>query len=141
MPKHSPHIPEQRTEIILAHLRNEEPATVLCRRHNISDSTLARWREEFLAGGTAALGAGKCVQNSQTRRIEELEHALAGRDQVIGELTIANRIQKKTASRVNERSSIRDYRRSRRGTISTPRRGLEGSWMGTFGLAPRTCRC
>jgi transposase-like protein len=98
MPKHSPHSPEQRAEIVLAHLRNEEPATVLCRRHNISDSTLARWREEFLAGGTAALGSGKCVQNAQTRRIEELEHDLAGRDQVIGELTIANRILKKTTA-------------------------------------------
>lgn len=96
MPKHSPHNPEQRAEIVLAHLRKEEPVETLCRRHGISDSTLARWRDEFLAGGTAALGAGKCTQNAQSRRIEELEQDLAGRDQVIGELTIANRILKKT---------------------------------------------
>jgi transposase-like protein len=96
MPKHSPHTPEQRAEIVLAYLRKEEPAETLCRRHGISDSTLARWRDEFLAGGTAALGAGKTQQSVQSRRIEELEQSLAGRDQVIGELTIANRILKKT---------------------------------------------
>lgn len=96
MPKHSPHTPEQRAEIVLAHLRKEEPAELLCRRHGISDSTLARWRDEFLSGGTAALGAGKCTQNAQARRIEDLEQDLADRNQVIGELTIANRILKKT---------------------------------------------
>ncbi len=96
MPKHSPHTPEQRAEIVLAYLRREEATEVLCRRHNISETTLGRWRDEFLAGGTAALGAGKTQQNVQSRRIEELEQSLAGRDQVIGELTIANRILKKT---------------------------------------------
>jgi len=96
MPRHSPHTPEQRSQIVLAALRREETDTALCRRHNISDSTLARWKEEFLAGGTAALGAGKVVTNAQGRRIDELEHSLEQRDQVIGELTIANRILKKT---------------------------------------------
>ena len=96
MPRHSAHTPEQRSQIVLAALRREEADTALCRRHNISDSTLARWKEEFLAGGTAALGAGKVVTNSQGRRIDELEHSLEQRDQVIGELTIANRILKKT---------------------------------------------
>ena len=75
-------------------------AEVLCRRHNISETTLGRWRDEFLAGGTAALGAGKTQQNVQSGRIEELEQSLAGRDQVIGELTIAHRILKKTCAAV-----------------------------------------
>lgn len=95
MPRHSPHTPEERAQIVLASLRREETDTAICRRHGISDSTLARWKEEFLAGGTAALGAGKCVHNAQGRRIEELERSLEQRDQVIGELTIANRILKK----------------------------------------------
>lgn len=96
MAKHSPHTPDQRTEIVLAALRREEPIEVLCRRHNISETTLARWRDEFLEGGKAALGSGKRQQSAQVERIEQLERDLAGRDQVIGELTIANRILKKT---------------------------------------------
>lgn len=96
MPKHAPQTPEQRAEIVLAYLRREEPTEVLYRRHNISENTLGRWRDEFLAGGKAALGAGKAQQSVQSRRIEELEKSLASRDQVIGELTIANRILKKT---------------------------------------------
>jgi len=57
---------------------------------------LARWRDEFLEGGKSALGSGKRQQSVQAERIEKLERDLAGRDQVIGELTIANRILKKT---------------------------------------------
>ena len=95
MPRHSPHSPEERAQIVLSSLRREETDTAICRRHGISDTTLTRWKEEFLAGGTAALGAGKHVQNTQGRRIEELERNLEQRDQVIGELTIANRILKK----------------------------------------------
>ena len=121
MPKHSPHTPEKRTEIVLAYLRKEEPAEILCRRHGISDSTLARWRDEFLSGGTAALGSGKCTQKAQASRIEELEQDLAGRDQVIGELTIANRILKIRSARADGRTAGRDHRSPRRGALSTPR--------------------
>ncbi len=97
MSHHSPLTPEQRTEVVLAALRKEESIDALCRRHNISDTTLMRWREEFLAGGKAALGDGKRQQSAQARRVAELEQELAERNQVIGELTVANRILKKTA--------------------------------------------
>lgn len=97
MPKHSDLTPEQRAEVVLAYLRREEPAAALCRRYGISETTLTRWRDEFLAGGQSAMGSGKVIQNDQARRIERLETELAKRDQIIGELTVANRILKKTA--------------------------------------------
>jgi hypothetical protein len=46
--------------------------------------------------GKSALGSGKVVQNQLARQVESLQSELAGRDQVIGELTVANRILKKT---------------------------------------------
>lgn len=61
----------------------------------VSEPTLYRWRDEFLAGGESALGKGKGKHDARDRRIAELEQQLEQRDQVIGELTIANRILKK----------------------------------------------
>lgn len=86
----------KRREAVLALLRREEPGAQLARRYGVSEQTLLRWRDDFLAGGEAALQskAGKGGA-PERRRVEELERQLAERDQVIGEITIANRILKK----------------------------------------------
>ena len=87
----------QRREVVLMLLRREEPAAKLARRFGVSEQTLYRWRDEFLAGGEAALANGKGGADPRDREIRELKKEVEGRDQVIGELTIANRILKKTA--------------------------------------------
>ena len=87
----------QRREVVLMLLRREEPAAKLARRFGISEHTLYRWRDDFLAGGEAALASGKGQNAPRNRENVELKKQLAERDQVIGELTIANRILKKTA--------------------------------------------
>ena len=84
----------QRREAVLALLRREEPVAQLARRYGVSEQTLHRWRDDFLSAGEAALCGGK-NGSGQQRRIAELEKEIEGRDQVIGELTIANRILKK----------------------------------------------
>jgi transposase-like protein len=76
-------------------LRREEPAAVIARRVGVSEPTLYRWRDEFVAAGEAALVNGKGKADARDRRIAELEHQIEKRDQVIGEYTIANRILKK----------------------------------------------
>ncbi len=87
----------QRREVVLMLLRREEPAAKLARRFGVSEQTLYRWRDEFLAGGEAALANGKGGADPRDREIRELKKEVEGRDQVIGELTIASRILKKTA--------------------------------------------
>ena len=87
----------QRREVVLMLLRREEPAAKLARRFGVSEQTLYRWRDEFIAGGEAALANGKGGADPRDREIRELKKDVEGRDQVIGELTIANRILKKTA--------------------------------------------
>ena len=87
----------QRREVVLALLRREEPAAKLARRYGISEQTLSRWRDDFLAGGEAALASGKGQNDPRDQQIAELQKQLSQRDQVIGELTIANRVLKKTA--------------------------------------------
>ena len=95
MPKHSDLTVTQRREVVLALLRREEPAVQLARRWGVSEQTLYRWRDEFLAGGEAALAHGKNGANARERENRELRAQLQERDQVIGELTVANRILKK----------------------------------------------
>jgi len=83
----------QRREAVLILLRKEEPATKLARRYGVTEKTLYRWRDDFLSAGEEAL-AGK-RNGAQQKRVAELEQQIEQRDQVIGELTIANRILKK----------------------------------------------
>ena len=86
----------QRCEAVLSLLRREEPAARLARRVGVSEQTLYRWRDDFLAGGQAALASRGGQADGRARQIDELQKQLGQRDQVIGELTIANRILKKT---------------------------------------------
>jgi transposase-like protein len=86
----------QRREAVLMLLRREEPAAKVARRFGVSEHTLYRWRDDFLAGGEAALASGKGQNDPRDRQIAELQKELTQRDQVIGELTIANRVLKKT---------------------------------------------
>ena len=85
---------EQR-DVVLMLLRKEESAAVLARRYGVSEGSLYRWRDLFLQGGQQALGNGKQGTNAQEARIKELEKEVEKREQVIGEITIANRILKK----------------------------------------------
>ena len=86
----------KRRELVLALLRKEEPAAVLARRHEISEQTLLRWRDDFIAAGEAALGHGRSSeQRSLIEENKQLKCQLAEREQVIGEITVANRILKK----------------------------------------------
>ena len=87
----------QQQEVVLMLLRREESAARLARRYGVSEATLYKWRDKFIQGGLAALANGKGGHDAPSRRIQELQQALAERDRVVGELTIANRILKKTA--------------------------------------------
>jgi len=88
----------QRRDIVLMMLRKEEPIAVLARRYGVSEATLHRWREDFLVSGEQALAYGRGKRaDGQAAEIERLKKELARRDQVIGEITIANRILRKNA--------------------------------------------
>jgi transposase-like protein len=50
----------QRGEIVLMVLRKEEPLATLARRYDVSETTLHRWRDEFLAGARAADASARC---------------------------------------------------------------------------------
>ena len=86
--------PEERSQLVLRLLSKEEPAVQISRRAGISEQTLYRWRDDFISAGRHAMN-GRGVQAEQAKVVERLAVEVAERDQVIGELTIANRILKK----------------------------------------------
>lgn len=95
MGKRSTVSPAQRTEAVLSLLRKEEPATRIARRYGVSEQTLYRWRDQFLEAGQSAMAGKKPGDDADRARIRELERELERRDEVIGELTVANRVLEK----------------------------------------------
>ena len=82
---------QQKTEIVLAWLRGPKSMAELCREHEIADSLLRKWREQFLAAGAERLqGKSERTEADKLRRqITRLERALGRKTmevEVAGEL-------------------------------------------------------
>jgi transposase len=82
---------QQKTEIVLASLRGKKTHAELCREHDIADSLLRKWREQFLAAGTERLsGKAERTENDELEvRVAKLERALGRKTmevEVAGEL-------------------------------------------------------
>ena len=67
MPTTAPISPEQRVQLVLALLRKEDTLESIGRKAGISNTSLGRWRDEFVMAGTSALGSGKVAQNQLSR--------------------------------------------------------------------------
>ena len=91
--------PYERIEINLALLRGEEPLAALSRHYRVSEQTIYRWREQFLEDGEEKLGRSRgAADRTAAKRFEPLKRDLAKRVQLIGELAVANDIQKELRS-------------------------------------------
>jgi transposase len=82
---------QQKTEIVLASLRGPKTMAELCREHEIADSLLRKWREQFLVAGAERLsGKTERTEADELRRqITRLERALGRKTlevEVAGEL-------------------------------------------------------
>jgi transposase len=83
----------ERCEAVLRFLRRDEPAAVIARRYGVAEATTYRWRNDFLAAGEAALAGGTRIgSGTRLRQVAQLDRELESRDQVMGELTVANRV-------------------------------------------------
>src|SRR5919112_6200346 len=82
---------QQKPEIVLASLRGPKSMAELCREHDIADSLLRKWREQFLAAGAERLqGKTERTEVDELRsRVAKLERALGRKTmevEVAGEL-------------------------------------------------------
>ena len=83
--------PEQKIRIVLESIKTNIGTAELCRKHNVRPTTFQAWREQFLDAGKARLthhGNADSAKASK-REIDNLKR-------IIGELTVANDVLKKT---------------------------------------------
>ena len=83
--------PEFKTEVVLEALRGESSQAELCRRHNLSDDQLSKWKQQFIENAAAVFAATDQQSSEATERIAHLE-------QLVGRLTVALDIQKKAST-------------------------------------------
>ncbi len=85
------HSAEFKTQVVLAYLSGEKTVAELCREHQLKDTLVYRWKDEFLARASQVFEPEKRETSEAAERIAALER-LAGR------LALENDILKKANS-------------------------------------------
>lgn len=83
--------PEFKAEIVLEALRGESSQAELCRRHNLSEDQLSKWKQQAVENITTGFTSTDKHASEATERIAQLE-------QLVGRLTLALEIQKKAST-------------------------------------------
>ena len=86
---------EEKIRIVLAGLRGEESIAALCRREGIAESLYYSWSKEFLEAGKNRL-AGDTARQATSSEVKELRSESAALKGVVAELTLENRLLKKS---------------------------------------------
>ena len=80
--------PEFKAEVVLEALRGESSQAELCRRHNLSEQQLSKWKQQVVENVASVFSATDQQSSEAAERIAHLE-------QLVGRLTVALDIQKK----------------------------------------------
>ena len=86
---------EEKIRVVLAGLRGEESIAALCRREGIAESLYYSWSKEFLEAGKNRL-AGDTARQASSPEVKELQSESAALKEVVAELTLENRLLKKS---------------------------------------------
>ena len=86
---------EEKIRIVLAGLRGEESFAALCRREGIAESLYYSWSKEFLEAGKNRL-AGDTARQATSPEVKELRSESAALKEMVAELTLENRLLKKS---------------------------------------------
>ena len=85
--------PEFKAEVVLEALRGESSQAELCRRHNLSEQQLSKWKQQVVANVATLFVSSTDQQSSEAaERIAQLEHL----EHLVGRLTVALDIEKKS---------------------------------------------
>ena len=83
--------PEFKAEVVLEALTGESSQAELCRRHNLSDEQLSKWKRQLLENAATLFEPSGKQSDADAERIAHLE-------QLVGRLTVALDIQKKAST-------------------------------------------
>jgi transposase len=87
---------EEKIRIVLSGLRGEDSIAELCRREGIVQNLYYRWSKEFLEAGKKRL-AGDTARAATTDEVKDLRRVASALKEVVAELTLENRLLKKSA--------------------------------------------
>ena len=88
---------EDKIRIVLEGLRGEASIAELCRREGIVQNLYYRWSKEFLEAGKKRL-AGDTARAATTDEVKELRREATALKEVVAELTLENRLLKKSVT-------------------------------------------
>jgi len=86
---------EEKIRIVLEGLRGEESISALCRREGIAANLYYRWSKDFLEAGKKRL-SGDTVREATSGEVKELRAENGELKEVVAELTLSNRVLKKS---------------------------------------------
>ena len=88
---------EEKIRIVLEGLRGEESIAELCRREGIASSMYYGWSKDFLEAGKKRL-AGDTAREATSDEVKGLRREASALKEVVAELTLENRLLKKTTA-------------------------------------------
>ena len=92
---------EEKIRIVLAGLRGEESIAALCRREGIAQSLYYKWSKEFLEAGKRRL-SGDTERQATSPEVKDLRSEALALKECVGDLTLENRLLKKSMTGVGE---------------------------------------
>ena len=95
---------EEKIRIVLSGLRGEDSIAELCRREGIAQNLYYRWSKEFLQAGKQRL-AGDTARAATSEEVRDLRREASALKEVVAELTLENRLLKKSAIGAGEDSA------------------------------------
>jgi transposase len=88
---------EDKIRIALEGLRGKESIAELCRREGIVQNLYYRWSKEFLEAGKRRL-AGDTARAATSDEVKDLRREASALKEVVAELTLENRLLKKSVT-------------------------------------------
>ena len=88
---------EDKIRIVLDGLRGDDSIAELCRREGIVQNLYYRWSKEFLEAGKKRL-AGDTARAATSDEVRDLRREASALKEVVAELTLENRLLKKSVT-------------------------------------------
>ena len=86
---------EEKIRIVLEGLRGEYSIAELCRREGIAQGLYYTWSKDFMEAGKKRL-SGDTARQATTSEVTDLKHEMRDLKEVVADLTLENRVLKKS---------------------------------------------
>ena len=92
---------EEKTRVVLEGLRGEDSIAELCRREGIATSMVEAWSKDFLEAGKRRL-TGDTARAATSDEVRDLRREAGALKEVVADLTLENRLLKKSMTGAGE---------------------------------------